>query len=258
MDRLRRILENPAFRRYALWAGWIVLLAAAMVLVAALSAYFTVRRSVSGRDVAVPDLTRLTVQEAQEALSRVGLLIEQVAERNDDRIEAGQILAQEPPPGSVIKRGRKVKVVVSLGDRVDAAPELRGTAARRAQITLQQQGLRIGREVYVFSRRVPEDMVIAQDPPPETARQPGSRVDLLVSRGTRPRAFVMPDFTGRREAEVVAFLARSGLRTAPARHDPGRPGPAGLVVAQAPEAGYPVRAGDLITLTVSGEGGSGG
>jgi beta-lactam-binding protein with PASTA domain len=253
-----RLPGSDALRGRLLLALGITLLGVAVAVAAALSAYYTVRSSVAGRDVQVPDLSRMSFEEAQAALKKSGLVLEKAAERNDDRVEAGLILAQDPPAGSVIKPQRKVKVVLSLGDRVSAAPELRGAAARKAQITLQQQGMRLGKEIYVYSRRVEENQVIAQDPLPGTAGHPGGAVDLLVSRGTRPRTFVMPDLAGRRESDAVAFLTRSGLKPAPSRHDPSRPGPRGIVVAQDPESGYPVRAGDLITLTVSGEDAAGG
>ncbi len=260
-NRARAAMKLPdrdQLRRLVFAAAKVGLLAAALALIAALSLYYTVRRSVAGRDVQVPDLTGKTVQEATALLKTRGLLLDEAAQRNDDRVEEGRILAQDPPSGSTIKPQRKIKVVVSLGDKVTPTPELRGDAARRAQITLQQQGLRIGSEIYLYSKREGENLVIAQDPLPGSTGLHAGAISLLVSRGQRPRTFVMPDLIGRQEAAAVKFLSRAGLKPAPSRHDAGRLGPAGTVVGQDPEAGYPVHAGDLITLTVTGEGGSGG
>ncbi|HXH28867.1 MAG TPA: PASTA domain-containing protein [Candidatus Polarisedimenticolia bacterium] len=226
-------------------------LACALVIVAALSTYYTVRRSISGRDVQVPDLTRMTLAEATQALQERGLLLEEAAERNDPGIEAGRVLAQDPPAGTDIKLQRKVKVVVSLGDKVTPIPDLQGGAARKAQITLQQQGLRLGEEVYAYSDSVGENLVIGQDPLPGLSGVREGKVSLLVSRGSRPQAYVMPNFIGRRESEARNLLARAGLKTGPARRDPSLPGVPGTIVAQDPEAGFPVRAGDLVILTVA-------
>lgn len=250
--------NDRRLRRYLLLAARIGVLAAVLATIAALSAYYTVRRSVAGRDVQVPDLTSLNVQEAGELLKRSGLLLEPAAQRNDARMEEGRILAQDPPPGSSIKPQRKVKVVVSLGNKVSAAPELRGLAARRAQITLQQQGTRLGAEIYVYSRREAENLVIAQDPLPGSVTVQDGRIALLVSRGAPERVYVMPNLTGRTEAEAVAFLSRAGLKPAPTRRDPGSRAVPRVIVGQDPEAGYPVRSGDLVTLTLAGEGGTGG
>ncbi len=239
-------------RRRAIRTAQIGAVAIVLAGVAALSAYFTVRRSISGRAIQVPDLSQMTVEEASALLKKSGLVLEEAAQRNDERIEAGRILAQDPPPGADIKLQRKVKVVVSLGDKVTSVPELRGGAARRAQITLQQQGMRLGSQVYVYSRREEENLVIAQDPLPESAGLRQGMIALLVSRGTPPRTYVMPDLTGRTQAEVTTFLSRAGLKPGPVRRDPGRAGRPGTIVGQNPPAGYPVRSSDLVTLTLAG------
>src|SRR5881296_3560944 len=232
--RILNDFQRDQWRRRALLAVRIAIFAGLLAVIAALSAYLTVRRSVSGRDVQVPNLSSLSVEEASAILKKNGLLLEEAARRNDEQVETGRILAQDPPPGSSIKLDRKVKVVVSLGDKVSSIPELRGGAARKAQITLQQQGMKLGDQVYVYSRRVEENMVIAQDPLPESAGLRDAKVAMLVSRGAPPRAYVMPQVVGRGEIEVLAFLQRAGVRVAPLRHGPGTGASAGTVTSQDP------------------------
>jgi beta-lactam-binding protein with PASTA domain len=242
-------------RRHLLLGAKIALFGASLVVVAALSAYMTVRSSVSGRDVVVPDLTDMTVEEATGVLTERGLILEEAAQRNDARIVENHILTQDPPPGANIKLQRKIKVVVSLGDKVTSIPDLRGGAARKAQITLQQQGLRVAEQIYAYSRREHENLVIAQDPPPGVAGMRDGKVALLISRGRRPRTYVMPHLIGQPEKRAMRILTRAGLRPAPVRRDPGLGGVPGSVVAQRPEAGYRVRSGDLVILTVAQEAG---
>jgi len=256
--RILNDFQKDQLRRRVVLLAWIGAFAGLLVVVGALSAYMTVRQSVSGRDVEVPDLSRLTAEEASSLLKKNGLILEEAAQRNDESVDAGRILAQDPAPGTAIKPQRKVKVVVSLGNKVNSIPELRGGAARKAQITLQQQGMKLGDQAYVYSRRVEENMVIAQDPLPESAGLRDAKVALLVSRGAPPRTYVMPDLKGRGETEVLAFLARAGVRTAPLRRDAASGAAPGTVAAQDPEPGFPVRTGDLVTLTIAGGGRGGG
>src|SRR5262245_56003903 len=103
------------------------------------SGYFTMRLALTGRRISVPDVTGLTVPEAQQQLSRQKLNLESSAERYDDRLEKGRILAQDPPMGAAIKEGRKVKVVTSLGPRVFKIPDLRGQSERAALLKLQEE-----------------------------------------------------------------------------------------------------------------------
>jgi len=256
--RIFKTIQADQVRRYALVIARLAVVAGLLVAIAVFSAYYTVRHSVVGRDVQVPDLSGLTSEQASALLEKKGLILEEAARRNDEHIEIGLVIAQDPPPGAAIKPERKVKVIVSLGDKVSSIPELRGGAARKAQITLQQQGMKLGDQVYVYSRRVEENMVIAQDPLPESAGLRDAKVAMLVSRGARPRVYVMPYLVGRGENEVLAFLARAGVRVAPLRHDPGSGASQGTVTSQDPEPGYPVRSGDLVTLTVAGRSRDGG
>jgi len=256
--RILNDFQRDQLRRRAFLAVRVAAFAGLLVIIAALSAYLTVRQSVSGRDVQVPSLSGLTAEEASALLKKNGLVLEEAARRNDEHVEAGRILAQDPAPGTSIKLERKVKVVVSLGDKVSSIPELRGGAARKAQITLQQQGMKLGDQVYVYNRRVEENMVIAQDPLPEGAGLRDAKIALLVSRGAPPRTYVMPRLVGRGETDVLAFLQRAGLRVAPVKRDASRAASPGTIVAQDPDSGYPVRSGDVVTLTVAGGGRDGG
>jgi serine/threonine-protein kinase len=245
-------------RRAFVLGAKVSMVGVALAVTAAVSAYLTVRQSVSGRDVLVPDLVGVDRQTAEGLLTKQGLALELVAERHDPRVPAGSILAQEPTPGSSLKVDRKVKVVVSLGEEGAAVPEVRGTAARMAQITLQQQGYRVAGPVYAYAPGADENLVLAQDPLPGEFGARAGQVGLLISRGRRPPVYVMPDFTGRTQAEAERLLARAGLRVSPARHERSPAVPAGTVLRQRPEAGYPVRSGDLITLVVADQGGEDG
>ena len=245
------IPSKEKIRRHLFLAAKIGALGMLLAVVAAYSAYYTVRQSISGGEVEVPDLTGLTVEEATTTLAESGLILEEATRRNDERIEEGLILEQDPQPGAGIKTRRKVKVVISLGDSVNPIPDFRGGAFRKAQITLQQQGMKTGSQVYVYTKREGENLVIGQDPQPGSAGWPEGGIGLLISRGDRPLTYVMPDFVGRSQSEAVAFISRAGLRRGPVRRDTGGRATPGTIVAQNPPAGYPIRHGDPVTLTVA-------
>jgi serine/threonine-protein kinase len=246
-------LWDNYLRRQIVLASKIALLAGSLAVVAALSAYITVKMTLSGRDVVIPDLTEMGVDEATQLLVERGLILEESGRRYDARVKEGKILAQDPPPDSSIKLQRKVKIVVSLGDKVTSIPDLRGGAARRAQITLQQQGMTVAGQVYAYSRREEENLVIGQDPLPGVVGPREGKVGLLISRGRRPRTYVMPDLIAQPEATAVDFLRRAGLRPGPVRRRASRFYRAGTVMAQRPEPGFRVRGGDLVVLTVARE-----
>jgi beta-lactam-binding protein with PASTA domain len=98
----------------------------------------------------------------------------------------------------------------------------------------------------------PADRVIAQDPRPSSEIFRGDRVSLLVSRGPRDAVWVMPDLTGQEAEQVRRLLSEKGLRLGQSRSQPSS-APAGTVVGQFPQPGFPVSRRDPITLVISGE-----
>lgn len=214
------------------------------------SAIYSMRLALVGREVTVPDVTGLDVVEAASILGERRLTLEAEGERYDLRVEAGKILAQDPPAGAETKRDRKVKVITSLGSKVITIPDLRGSAARKAQITLRQQGLRLGNLSYIHSPEVRESQVISQEPLPEADRVRDDRVNLLVSQGPQEEAFVMPDLVGMDAERAQQLLKRSGFRAANVVAEPGAETSDGAIVRQHPLAGYPVTKRDVITLII--------
>jgi len=242
---LPRALPLSALR----WGGLVL----ALLATAALSGYLSMRKAVRGGEVEVPALQGTTTQEATRTLKGLGLFLEKSGERSDAHFEAGQILTQDPPGGSRLKRNRKVRVVVSLGTEVLLVPLLVGQPARRAQIALQQAGLRFGEIAYAYSETMAGDRILAQEPPQGTARTREGQVNLLVSKGPRPRVYVMPLVEGQDLAGSTRVFADAGFRVGNIRRE-AAPGVApGTVLQQYPLAGYPLREGDSISLVVSSE-----
>lgn len=247
------LLRGRKVRAYATSALQWGLIGVAIVGVAVLSGYLSMRKAVRGGEVKVPSLQGIAVEEAAERLREKGLILDRSGERVDSLVPAGQVISQDPPEGARLKKNRKVHVLVSLGQEVLLIPPLVGQPARRAQIGLQQSGLRVGEIAYVSSD-AEADKVLAQEPPPGTQSGREGHVDLLVSRGSRARTWVMPHLEGLDLTSVTHVLDQAGLRVTNVRREARDDGtPAGIVLEQVPVAGYPLREGDSISLVVSDE-----
>jgi serine/threonine-protein kinase len=231
---------------------WVGAACGLLALVFAFSFFTAMRVEMRSSEVEVPDLEGLTVELAREKVSPLDLVLEVVDQRNDPRMASDHVLEQMPPAGAAVRRGRKVKLVLSLGGKVLRVPDFVGRPARTAAIELRQQGLFPGDEVHVYSYDQPAGRVIAQVPASDASVVPSSRVWRLVSDGPAPAAWVMPDLTGKARQEAESWIALCGFRkggvskVAAARGERG-----GVVVAQVPQAGYPIRTRDIVELVVS-------
>lgn len=231
--------------------AWSLLGGGALLVTAVTTFWLAMHLELRSNTVEVPDVVGKSREDAEAALRAVRLEMEVAAERHDVAVSSGRVLTQEPAASVTVRPGRRIRVVVSLGNQVLRVPDVRGLPARQVDLSLRQDGFVPGGEAHVFAQDVPAGNVIAQAPAPGSVTIPGSRVHRLVSDGPRPASWVMPDLSGRPLREVEQWVTLCGFRKGPVRRlaTPGKP--SGVVVGQMPLAGHPIRARDVIELAVA-------
>ncbi|MGD0443283.1 MAG: PASTA domain-containing protein [Edaphobacter sp.] len=254
----------------------VVLGALAMLIIALLSAFITMRLAIHGREVKIPSLTGLTLAEASKQTRSLGLRLTLEDRFYSPNTPPGEILAQYPAAGSTVRRQWAVRVTESLGAQQVAIPNLIGQSERTASINIRRLGLELGAVAHIAAPGDP-GIVIAQTPLPNAAGVDRPRVSMLLSEPSEaesPDAFVMPSLTGLTLAGAAARAAASGLHIVSAEDlnlstpagtatptaaenastSSGLPAQAftvGTVVAQAPPAGHRVVKGDPVRITLT-------
>src|SRR5258708_5640517 len=94
--------------------------ALAMLAVAMLSAFITMRLAIHGREVKVPNLAGLTLSEASRKASSLGLRLNLENRFYSADTPTGHVLAQSPAPGATVRREWAVRVTESLGPQQGA------------------------------------------------------------------------------------------------------------------------------------------
>ena len=150
-----------------------------------------------GREVVLPDVAGLTLEEAERILVEADLAVRDTVERWSADVPAGRVLEETPPAGSRVKPGRGAVLVVSRGLKQQRVPEVAGQTLRYARLTLSQQGYELGDVLRVPSDEVTRGFVITSEPPPGSVLAQGERVNLLVSDGPEEPVWIMPDLRGR-------------------------------------------------------------
>jgi beta-lactam-binding protein with PASTA domain len=246
------IVESDAnlISRFSRWSG-IVLMVAILGVAGIVSALTAMRFAIRGREVVVPSLSGKTADQAKDILSRSGLMFKIASSRFSSEVPEGQILIQTPPAGTRMKVNRTVRVLVSLGQRRFAVPNLIGTSLRAAQLTLAQRKLALGKTIYTHTPDGDSSTVVYQSPVPGTQEGADPSVNIVISLGPPAEYFIMPDLIGK-SADLVAARARNEgfhLGKLNNRKYPGvEPG---LVIQQKPQAGYRLTKSEVILLDVS-------
>jgi len=255
----------------------ILLGAMAMLAVALISAFITMRLAIHGREVKVPNLAGLTLSEASQAASAKGLNLNVENRFYSASVAPGHILAQSPASGVTVRREWTVRVTESLGAQKVSVPDLIGQTERPASILIRRVSLDLGTVAQMPATGEP-GIVLAQTPTPNASGIDRPRVSLLLSAPEDPAAtaFVMPSLTGLTFASAAARAAAAGLHiasledvTLPVSPSPnalppaapstatGAPSPSapivqpGTVVDQIPLAGYRVEKGDAVHIKLT-------
>jgi beta-lactam-binding protein with PASTA domain len=217
----------------------ITLLFMVFVILGLTFGYLTFKVLSFSRTVEVPQLTNMTLLDANEALNKAGLYLKIEGEDYDSSIQAGRILRQDVPPGNKIKEKRAVRVIVSKGPRVYSIPSLVNDTLSDAQASLMAKGLRVGRVISVHSDSVEKGKVIAQRPEPD---EPSTdSVTILVSLGPNEVTYYCPNFLNKSYDDAKEVAGKMGLVLETS-------GQGGAVVSQKPKPGTPVKSGDTISL----------
>ena len=199
-------------------------------------------------EVNVPDLSNLTVEQAEQALRPLGLQVSRTGERFDPAVPRGFVLSQDPEAGIGVRGHRRVSVVVSLGEEFSSVPELFGESVRSARLLIEHAGLRPGVLVHAPSEEAGEGLVIGSDPAAETVLERDTPVHLLVSTGPGQESFVMPDLLGREISGVRRQLDELGFRV---EMPPAAPA-LGTIVSQEPAPGSRITRASEIQLLAAG------
>jgi len=201
-----------------------------------------------GAEVHVPEVIGLSEREAERLLAAEDLKLSKISEQWSPDVPRGFITEQDPPAGGLVKRGRRISVIVSLGAQGTSVPVLEGVTARQATMLLENAGLKVGKTARAYADDVGKDLVIASDPPGETVVEQDAAVDLLVSLGPVPRSFVLPDLSGHDGNAAARGLRDQGIAVS-VREGRGSQ-KSGDVNTQEPPAGRRVAPRDSVILYV--------
>jgi len=142
---------------------------------------------VSGGDpvVYVPDLKGKSIRDAKFSLERLGLLLGQVEDVPSDNPK-DMIFDQQFAPGTVLKKGESVDVIMSIGSKADllTVPDLIGKSLTEAETILTDSMLTVGKISYQRSYSLLPNTVIDQYPSKGSKVNTGTKVDLFVTKNS--------------------------------------------------------------------------
>ena len=214
-----------------------------------------------GDSVLVPDVNKMTVEEAVKALDKVGLRYENKDSTYRVDYPSLSIVDQYPTPYSRVKPGRKIFLTINKSEPpLVKVPELLDMKRYRARQTLENWKLSVG-EVTVRpdianpgtvlgvsfeGKRIKAGALLPQ----------GSRIDLVVSQGKLQRRVEVPNLIGLTYEDALTELRKLDLVIGSISYRSGDSDEGdGRVIVQIPKARYgdSIRMGSDVALIIQGQ-----
>lgn len=204
--------------------------------------------SLGPADIATPQTVGLTEAAATTVLTGAGLAVGQVTRVPSVDFEAGSVVSQDPPAGTLVAATTAVDLVVSLGPDAVPVPFIVGVQEPQALDVLANAGLEPGVITREFSNTIPQGEVFRQGTPAGQLVAPDTALDFTVSLGP---PIPTPNVTGLTRAEGEAALLAAELVVGDITEQSDANVPQGSIIGQDPAAGTNVPAGTPVDLVVS-------
>ena len=187
-------------------------LAGMLLMAGFLSCLTAMRYAIRGNEVIVPNLVGREVSEGGSIATAYSLRLKIDAHRYDSFTPKNRIISQFPSPDSRLKNDGTVHIILSLGAKRIAVPNLGDESLRAGQILLVKRGMTLGLTSNISFSEVEKDRIVDQDPSPDSEFALSPQMNLLVSTGRHRREYLMPDLSGESVDGVSKQLADLGLK----------------------------------------------
>jgi beta-lactam-binding protein with PASTA domain len=199
-------------------------------------------------DGRVPTVVGLPFEDAVLALEKAGFHGLKGETRFHRTVARDVILQQDPPAGSLQKRGIDITLAVSGGQRSATVPDVIGLSQQQARLAIENAGFQFGPTTEKTGDQ-PRGAVIAISPAQGEVVPLPAVARITISRG--PATLLVPDLTGRTVADAQSTLDQLGLHLGAVSRDTSSFQPENTVLSQSPPPGQAISAGGHVSLRVS-------
>lgn len=205
--------------------------------------------STAGERVTVPDLSKMTEDEAKAALKKLRLGVNVQTGTSDD-VPEGQVYDQSPAAGTKVDVHTQVTINISIGKEKFSLDDVTGMQYQQAQAQLENDGLVVSLE-FDYSDSVGSDMVISTSPEAGSQVVKGDTITITASKGKETKTTIVPNLLGHNIDDAIQMIKDAGLTYNGKSSDYSDSYSENQVMDQSISAGKTVDEGTTISLTVS-------
>ena len=192
----------------------------------------------------LPQVAGLTIETARALIGKLPVSLQPDSEEFNTKIPKGYVIESDPPSGEKVKRSALVVLRVSKGIEQVALASYIGKSSDQALNELQDAGFSV-KPKYEFSETKLAGEVISQTPVGGGTADKGSKITLVISKGTQ-YAYI-PNIFSIEEAKAVRALKDLELKVVVKKIGAKS---VKKVTNISPKVGTKVKRGSTVTITV--------
>ena len=190
-------MKKKLFTYGAIGLSGLIVLAVAIFLIAFLN-----------RGVVVPKVISMTLTEATEALEDAGFKVKVDMEYSKVLME-NIVISQNTEPGTKVKVGSEITIVVSKGEDLVTVPNVQGYEPDAAKAALIKLGFTV-KTKEEFSNYTPKGKIMSQSVMGGREAKRGAQIIITISKGAD--LVTVPNIKGMTYEKAKALLDKAGLK----------------------------------------------
>ncbi len=231
----------------------VIITAVIVIAVVMTAALFRGCVSAQATDVEVPNYVGMNIVDAK-AKNPNNFKFE-MKSRYVRNKKIGQILSQDPEPGSkLVKSGSTIEVIINGKDTETAVPYCINTSKDEAVNIIKSKNLS-PKVVEVYDKITPKGYVCDTYPPAGVKQTIGSTVYVVVAKDVYVKKIKVPKVTEKKLSEAQSALSKKNLQCKYTYDDTSME-PEGTVIQQSPLQYSKVESGTIVNIVVSSGKGS--
>ncbi|WHY79292.1 Stk1 family PASTA domain-containing Ser/Thr kinase [Neobacillus sp. WH10] len=203
----------------------------------------------SAKDVKIPDISGMNVDNAISELKLKGLAAGNKIEITDEKVKKGRIIKTSPEIGTTVKENSKITLYISSGKEKYELSDYVGRQYEDVIRLLDNQNFKDIKKIEKTDDSEP-GTIISQNPSGGKKVVPEETVlEFEVSKG--PEKIVLKDLTQYTLQGAQDYASLVGLNLDASQEQFDEKIPKGMVISQSPVKGTEMKKGDKVTVIIS-------
>lgn len=207
--------------------------------------------SAGEKDIETPLFIGVPYEDAVKAAEQMGITLVEDGEDYSSFYDKGYIIYQSVNEGTMIGKGTKIGVKISLGLTEEEMPNVVGKKEKDAKEAIMRLVGDVVQIEYVYDPKVDAMEVIEQEPAAGAAITAKSNIVLRISKGDEGGNVVVPDVVNETLASAKSSLEAVGLTVGSVSQAASDRIAEGKVITQTLTANTEVPSGSVVNLVVS-------